>query len=139
EGPHQAALDALLRRQMRDVGIAEPDAAGIRTQHAGHQIDQRGLAGAVRADQRVALALREGDRDVARDDERAEGLLETAGRPRRDDHGAPRRDGISRASPPRMPFCRNITTITSSRPIQKYQYCGLMPENWSRATRKMMV
>jgi hypothetical protein len=25
----------------------------------------------------------------------------------------------------------------SSRPIQKYQYCGAMPENWSRATRKM--
>ena len=39
--------------------------------------------------------------------------------------------------PPRMPFGRNITTTTSSRPIQKYQYCGAMPENWSRATMKI--
>ena len=38
-----------------------------------------------------------------------------------------------------MPFGRNITTATSSRPIQKYQYCGLMPENWSRATMKMIA
>ena len=38
-----------------------------------------------------------------------------------------------------MPFGSNITTATSSRPIQKYQYCGLMPENWSRATMKMMA
>ncbi len=26
---------------------------------------------------------------------------------------------------------------TSSTPIQKYQYCGSMPENWSRATMKI--
>ena len=36
-----------------------------------------------------------------------------------------------------MPFGRTITTVTSSTPIQKYQYCGLMPENRSRATMKM--
>ena len=35
----------------------EQDAARGRPQHAGEQIDQRGLAGAVRADQRVARAL----------------------------------------------------------------------------------
>ncbi len=37
--------------------------------------------------------------------------------------------GSSRARPPRMPLGRKITTATSSAPIQKYQYCGLMPEN----------
>ena len=42
--------------------------------------------------------------------------------------------GISRAKPPRMPLGRKITTATSNVPIQKYQYCGLMPESWSRAT-----
>ena len=30
-----------------------------------------------------------------------------------------------------------MTTVTSSTPIQKYQYCGAIPENWSRATMKI--
>ena len=38
-----------------------------------------------------------------------------------------------------MPFGRNITTAISSRPIQKYQNCGVLPENWSRATMKMIA
>ena len=38
-----------------------------------------------------------------------------------------------------MPFGRNSTTAISRTPIGKYQYCGLMPENWSRATRKMIA
>ena len=39
---------------------------GGRAQHAGEQIDEGGLAGAVRADQRVARALLDRDRNVAR-------------------------------------------------------------------------
>ena len=37
------------------------------------------------------------------------------------------------------PFGRNITTATSRMPIQKYQNCGVLPENWSRATMKMIA
>ena len=37
--------------------------------------------------------------------------------------------GVSSARPPRMPFGSSITTAISSSPIQKYQYCGLRPEN----------
>ena len=48
-------------------------------------------------------------------------------------------DAVSFASPPRMPFGRNITTAISSMPIQKYQNCGVLPENWSRATMKMIA
>ena len=48
-----------------DVVVAEEDLAAVGPQHAGHQVDQRGLAGAVRADQRVALAARQIDLDVA--------------------------------------------------------------------------
>ena len=40
--------------------------------------------------------------------------------------------------PPRMPFGSSMTTATSRMPIQKYQYCGAMPENWSRAIMKMI-
>ena len=36
-----------------------------------------------------------------------------------------------------MPFGRKMTTKISSMPIQKYQYCGAMPENWSRAIMKI--
>src|SRR5581483_11989195 len=141
ERAHEAALDALLRTDRGDVVGAEEYLSGVGLEHAGHQVDERGLAGAVRSDQRVALAMRQVDPDAARDHERAEALVETASRERERIHarlhraGSSRRsDGASCASPPKMPFGRKITTAISSVPIQKYQYCGLMPENWSRAT-----
>ncbi len=59
EGAHEAALDALLRLERRDVGAREQDLATVRPQHAGHEVDQRGLSGAVRADERVARAFGE--------------------------------------------------------------------------------
>src|SRR5262249_15199044 len=104
-------------------------------EHAGNQIDQRGLAGAVRPDQRIALAGRQIERDIARNDERAEALVQAARRQRRDAHARLRPQRTRRAAPSRMPIGRNITTARSSVPTKKYQYSGLMPENWSRATR----
>ena len=38
-----------------------------------------------------------------------------------------------------LPVGSTITTVTSRTPIQKYQTCGAMPENWSRATMKMVA
>ena len=63
-----------------DVLAAEKNLPGIGRQHAGHQIDERGLAGAVRTDQRIARADRQIDLDIARDRQRAEGFRQSAGR-----------------------------------------------------------
>ena len=57
EGARQAAQHAGMHRQIRDVVALKQDPPGIGLQHAGQQIDDGGLAGAVRADQRVAGAL----------------------------------------------------------------------------------
>ncbi len=137
ERAHQAALDAPFGRQRRDLLPFEKDRAAIGLQHAGDEIDQRGLAGAVGADQRVARALGQIELHLLHDRERAEPLVEAADRQRRRrgcrTHLRPP-VGMRRANPPRMPLGRNMTTATRSAPIQKYQYCGLMPENWSRAT-----
>ncbi len=122
---------------------AEKDLAGVRAQHAGQKIDQRRLAGAVRPDQRVARAFGKPKRDVGSDDERAEALEQSARGQRAVTvaagvavraHVAALARRASNASPPRMPFGTSITTAMSRRPIQKYQNCGLSPENWSRAT-----
>ena len=43
---------------------------------AGYQIDEGGFAGAVRADQRHAVTLAQRQRDIARDVQPAEGLLQ---------------------------------------------------------------
>ena len=141
EGADKAALDAEFRVEVGDRFVAEPDFAAVGLQHAGDQVDQRGLARAVWSDQCVAHALRQLERDVARHDQRAEALVEAARGEGGDAHDALRQnisgavirfqrsEAMSCASPPRMPFGRNSTTAISRMPIGKYQYCGLMPEN----------
>jgi hypothetical protein len=59
----------MLRREFRDCLAAQTNLARVRPQHAGHQVDERGLAGAVRPDQRIARADRQFERNAARDDE----------------------------------------------------------------------
>src|SRR5262249_62264140 len=129
ERAHQPALDALLGPERRDLVPTEHDAAAVRLEHAGHQVDQRGLAGAVWPDQRIALAGRKIERDVLGDDERAEALVQATRGERRGAHALLRANSLSRARPPRMPFGKRITTATSSVPTKKYQFWGLMPEN----------
>ena len=107
----------------------EQNAAGVRPQHAGHEIDQRRLAGAVRADQRIARAGRQCQFDVGSNDQRAEALEKAAGGQRDLTHGFSLVRGVSNESPPRMPFGSSMTTAIKMSPIQKYQYCGLSPEN----------
>jgi len=121
EGARQAALHAGVGPERGDVLLAEHDLARVGPQHAGDQVDERRLPGAVGADERVAHALRQDEVDILRHDEGAEVLVQLF-----------RCKNFAR--PPRIPLGRNITTATSSSPIQKYQYCGFMPENWSRAT-----
>jgi hypothetical protein len=54
EGAHQAQRNTPVRRQRCDVAPAQHDAAFAGRHHPGELVDQRGLAGAVGADQRVA-------------------------------------------------------------------------------------
>src|SRR5262249_10442768 len=115
--------------ERRDLVPTEQDAAAVRLEHAGHQVDQRRLAGAVRPNQRIALAGRKIERDVLGDDERAEALVQATRGERRGAHALLRANGLSRARPPRMPLGKRITAAPGSVPIKKYKYCGLMPEN----------
>ena len=68
------------------VAVREQDGAGIGPQVAGEQIEIGGLAGAVRADDRVAQRGFEGEAHVLGHGERAERLVERAGLER--DHAA---------------------------------------------------
>ena len=54
ERAHQPAFHPLMRLQRGDVVTAKMNASGVGPQHARHQIDESGLAGTVRTDQRVA-------------------------------------------------------------------------------------
>src|SRR5205823_2277940 len=150
EGARQATQHALVHRQIGDVAIFEQDAPGIRSEHAGQEIDHGGLAGTIRADQRVACALLDNKRKVARDAQAPERFLQpsclqcdrhaslsgtatTALRPaiclmmRFGAHSAQR---CIRGRP-------TSTIMTSTSPIQNCQYCGVMVENTSCSILKM--
>ena len=71
-GPAQAAADALVGREVRDVLAEEADGAGGRREIAGDAVEQRGLAGAVRAEHGAPLAGAHGNGDVGERRERAE-------------------------------------------------------------------
>ena len=76
EGARDAEPHARMRAHAGDVVAVEQDLAGTRRQHAGQQIDDRGLAGAVRADQRMARALLDLERHIVGRDDAAEALFE---------------------------------------------------------------
>ncbi len=69
-----AALDSAVRAEV-DVLALEPQRAGVAAVHAGDDLDQRGLAGAVLAHQRVDRAGRDAQRAGAQRADRAERLL----------------------------------------------------------------
>ena len=124
---HQSTARSLMRRQRRDVFAFEVDAAARRGQHAGQQIDERGLAGAVGSDQRMPCAAGELERNVLRRGNSAEVLVQ---RMRRQDDVAHRRATTR---------CRSFATrsrpasisATRTRPIQNCQYCGVHVEKRS--------
>ena len=127
EGAGDAALDALGLLDLGDVLALEQHLAGARRQHAGQQIDEGGLAGAVRADQRVARAFLQREGDVARGAERAEALAERARFEQRG-HGGVfsrcRHRCIRLSTMPRMPPRANSAMTTSSRPRPSCQAVG---------------
>ena len=99
ERPRQAALDPLVLRQARDPLLREEDLARGRRIDAGQQIDERGLAGAIGSDQRVARAGRQREADLARRLEAAP-VLRQPRRTQRGIHGAaPAEDPAKTGSP----------------------------------------
>src|SRR5262249_39473178 len=67
--PHGAAAH---RRERGDIAAFVHDAAGVGRDRAGHDAEQRGLAGAVRPDDAERLALAEREIDPGGDDARPE-------------------------------------------------------------------
>ena len=76
EGAREAGAHARLGPQGGDFAPGEKDLAAVGREHPGQQVDERGLAGAIRADERVAHAAGQLERDVLRHDERAEALIQ---------------------------------------------------------------
>ena len=77
-----------MHRQRGNVPPVEMDAAGVRHDLAGELADQRGLAGAVRPDDGVQLALRDIERDIVGGDHAAEALGQALDREQRVSHGS---------------------------------------------------
>ena len=73
-----ARIDRGLGRARRDLGAAEADDAGIAREDAGHRLDQRGLARAVLAEQRVNLAGPQGEIHLLQGAQRAKAFAQAA-------------------------------------------------------------
>jgi hypothetical protein len=76
ERPRQPQPRAAGGGQRGDVAPVEADPSGVGLELAGQLSDQRGLAGAVRADERVGLALADGERHVVGCAQRTECLAQ---------------------------------------------------------------
>jgi len=76
KGADKAASDPADRVDLRHHLAAEANLAGIGREITGHEVDEGGLAGAVRADQRDAIAWGHRERDIIGDGKAAEGFLE---------------------------------------------------------------
>ena len=72
ERARQPEPAAPIGRQPGDVAAGEMNGAGIRHQLPGELADQRGLAGAVGADDRMQLARRDIERQIVGRDDAAE-------------------------------------------------------------------
>ena len=64
--------------QVRHLGAVEEDAPAVGRQGAGDLADERGLAGAVGANERVYLAARDLERHIVGGDDAAEALAHAA-------------------------------------------------------------
>src|SRR5258708_2667974 len=124
EGSPQSELHALGLPRSRDVFPAEHDPAGGGGQHAGEHIDEGGLSGTVRTDERVARARLQPAIYAGGHGERAEALAQAARLQSGDAHCFLLSFTRTRSRMPSTPPRANITTSTSSVPMPKYQYSG---------------
>ncbi len=103
-----------------DVGTAEGDPPGVGLELAGELRDQRRLAGAVRADDGVDLAIVDREADVVGGDDPPELLAQVLGDEERHDSGA----GDERAGSkiPARPRRAKSTMTISTGPRKSAQY-----------------
>ena len=114
EGARHAELDPRVRRHSGDVAPVEYHAACGRREQATDEIEERGLAGAVRADHRPQFSLRHRKRDVADGREPAEML--GSGDDFQQHHA-----WTLRRMAPSSPRGKNSTTNTNSSPMNDIQ------------------
>ena len=114
--PRDPAAAARGRGERGDVGALEDHAPRRRREQAGDQVEERGLARAVRPDERAELAGVHDQADVAHRPQRAEGAAE----PVRLQHGRHARDPSRRAAPTSPPG-RKITISTKMTPVKIIQ------------------
>ena len=127
ERPAEAELDALRLGDARDVPPLQQHRARAGGDGAGQEVHERGLAGAVGADERVARARLEAKVDVARGGDRAEGPAQRARLEQGHAHDVARGRRARRhsAAPiPRMPLRANSAMTTSSSPRPSCQAVG---------------
>src|SRR4051794_12166491 len=149
ESARQPAQHSCVHGQVRDVVPFQENATAVRLEHAGQQIDDGGLARAVRPDQCMAGALLDPQREIARDLEAAELFFEPLGF-QRQSHGTslsgtatialrPASCRITRFGAHNTHRCMRwrprSTITTNTSPIQNCQYCGVMVEKTSCSIR----
>jgi hypothetical protein len=131
EGADQALADPLHGAEARYVIAVENDAPRARTKLSGHQINEGGLAGAVRADERDPLARRHGEGDIPADGKAAEIFgqafdAEEVAHARPPLMRLPEPDTFS--TRPLRPPGAAITTAISRAPTMVIQWNGLIAE-----------
>src|SRR5206468_10172244 len=90
EGAADPERRAPVRGKVADVAPAEADPSAVRAEGARHEVEECGLAGAVRADDRVDTAGRDAEIEAREDDERPEAPGEPVNREQRLAHRVPR-------------------------------------------------
>src|SRR5262245_11259841 len=151
----QRAFDAepadLVRLEPGDLATVEEDPAGVGREQAGYQVEERGLAGAVRADDRVQPPAGEAEAQVVDRGQSAEALGQSLGAQDRLAHGSVRslvstaaagsrsvsRNSHSRHNPT-MPLGAKITTRMATMPTIR-AWCSQWVETISRTIMKMLV
>src|SRR5882724_139979 len=129
EGAGHAEGDALFRHVRSDVGAVEENAAGGRPEQAAEQVEDRRLAGAVRADDGLEDADLGGERQVVHRHQISETLAQAA------ELEQAHVDRLARIMP-RMPRGKNRTTRTKNSPMNDIQF-SVSLETKSCSTTKM--
>src|SRR6266516_2597330 len=123
EAAGDARPDAFIDLGEGDVFALEQDAAAVRRKVAADQIDQRGLAGAVRADEREKFALVDGEIHAIAGVDVAE-LLAEIDRLEKDHAGFSFHRSLVAAAEiaPTMPVGNSMTRSTRTTPSKSCQY-----------------
>src|SRR5262249_10799689 len=123
EAASNARLDPFVDRGEGDVLALEQDAAAVRLEMPADQIDERGLAGAVRAHEREKFTLVDGEIQCAAGAKVAKPLAEID-RLGKDHEDFPRGRSLPPTAEiaPTMPVGKSMTRSTRTTPSRSCQY-----------------